>query len=92
MKRPLIASSNDNAGTVYIDEHRYSNGDGNYSFAECDDDYNYRTLAVPRNASHKAMSPYRSASTHATLRGVSCSYARDHLRNEAGIDQRLINS
>jgi len=42
MKRPLIASSNDNAGTVYIDEHRYSNGDGNYSFAECDDDYNYR--------------------------------------------------
>ncbi len=37
-----MAYSNDNAGTIYIDEHRYGNGDGDYGLAECDNDYGHR--------------------------------------------------
>ncbi|TKA73603.1 hypothetical protein B0A55_05715 [Friedmanniomyces simplex] len=32
---------NHNAGTLYIDQHRYGNGDGNNSFGGCDYAYNY---------------------------------------------------
>ncbi|KAK1028363.1 hypothetical protein LTR33_017358, partial [Friedmanniomyces endolithicus] len=51
-----------------------------------------RTAKDARKASHEleAMSSFPSSSTYDTLRVVLCSYALDHLQNEAGVEHRLI--